>query len=466
MEYYLAIDIGASSGRHILGWIEKGKLKTEEVYRFDNGLKDVDGSKCWDIPHLKASVIEGMKQCKKIGKIPSYMGIDTWAVDYVLLDAEDNILGKTYGYRDKRTEGMDKLVYDVISEEELYGNTGIQKQIFNTIYQLMAHKTKEPELLEKAEDMLMIPDYLNFVLTGIKHTEYSNASTTQLVNAITGEWYMALIKKLGLPEKIFKGIFNPGNKVGSLSKEIVEEVGYDLTVMLPATHDTASAVLAVPYKSEGIYISSGTWSLMGTELMHANCKEISRELNYTNEGGFGRRYRYLKNIMGMWMIQSVRNELGREHSFAQMCQMAEAEKDFTSTVDVNDQSFLAPDSMIQAIKDYCEKTGQQVPKTVGQLAKVVYTSLSQSYAKTAEELENITGKKYDEIYIVGGGCNAEYLNRLTANATGKTVYAGPSEATAIGNIMAQMIGTGRVEDIAVARRIIFESSDIKEYRPE
>ncbi|MBQ9701142.1 MAG: rhamnulokinase [Lachnospiraceae bacterium] len=465
MEYYLAIDIGASSGRHILGWMEKGKLKTREVYRFDNGMREVDGSRCWDINHLRESVIEGMKECKRIGKIPSYMGIDTWAVDYVLLDSEDNILGKTYGYRDSRTEGMDKLVYDIIPEEDLYGKTGIQKQIFNTIYQLMAHKTQEPELFAKAEDMLMIPDYLNFVLTGIKHTEYSNATTTQLVNAITGQWDIALIRSLGFPEKIFKGIFNPGNKVGTLSKEMEAEVGYNLTVMLAATHDTASAVLAVPYKNEGIYISSGTWSLMGTELMCANCTEKSRKLNYTNEGGFGRRYRYLKNIMGLWMIQSVRNELGREYSFAQMCEMAEEEKEFASTVDVNDQSFLAPDSMIQAIKDYCQKSGQQVPETVGQIAKVVYTSLSQSYAQTALELEEISGKKYDEIYIVGGGCNAEYLNKLTAKATGKIVYAGPSEATAIGNIMAQMIGTGRVEDIAEARRIIFESSDIKEYRP-
>lgn len=465
MEYYLAIDIGASSGRHILGWMEKGKLKTREVYRFDNGMKEVDGSRCWDINHLKESVIEGMKECKRIGKIPSYMGIDTWAVDYVLLDSEDNILGKTYGYRDSRTEGMDKLVYDIIPEEDLYGKTGIQKQIFNTIYQLMAHKTQEPELFAKAEDMLMIPDYLNFVLTGIKHAEYSNATTTQLVNAITGQWDIALIRSLGFPEKIFKGIFNPGNKVGTLSKEMEAEVGYNLTVMLAATHDTASAVLAVPYKNEGIYISSGTWSLMGTELMCANCTEKSRKLNYTNEGGFGRRYRYLKNIMGLWMIQSVRNELGREYSFAQMCEMAEEEKEFASTVDVNDQSFLAPDSMIQAIKDYCQKSGQQVPETVGQIAKVVYTSLSQSYARTALELEEISGRKYDEIYIVGGGCNAEYLNKLTAKATGKIVYAGPSEATAIGNIMAQMIGTGRVEDIAEARRIIFESSDIKEYRP-
>lgn len=465
MEYYLAIDIGASSGRHILGWMEKGKLKTREVYRFDNGMKEVDGSRCWDINHLKESVIEGMKECKRIGKIPSYMGIDTWAVDYVLLDSEDNILGKTYGYRDSRTEGMDKLVYDIIPEEDLYGKTGIQKQIFNTIYQLMAHKTQEPELFAKAEDMLMIPDYLNFVLTGIKHTEYSNATTTQLVNAITGQWDIALIRSLGFPEKIFKGIFNPGNKVGTLSKEMEAEVGYNLTVMLAATHDTASAVLAVPYKNEGIYISSGTWSLMGTELMCANCTEKSRKLNYTNEGGFGRRYRYLKNIMGLWMIQSVRNELGREYSFAQMCEMAEEEKEFSSTVDVNDQCFLAPDSMIQAIKDYCAKSGQQVPETVGQIAKVVYTSLSQSYAQTALELEEISGKKYDEIYIVGGGCNAEYLNKLTAKATGKIVYAGPSEATAIGNIMAQMIGIGRVEDISEARRIIFESSDIKEYRP-
>lgn len=465
MKYYLSVDIGASSGRHILGWLENGRLMTEEVYRFDNGMKEVDGSRCWDIEHLKNSVIEGMKECKRIGKVPEYMGIDTWAVDYVLLDENDNILGKTYGYRDHRTTGMDKLVYEIISEEELYTKTGIQKQIFNTIYQLMAHKVNEPELLCKADTLLMIPDYLNYVLTGMKQTEYTNATTTQLVNATTGRWDIELIRKLGFPEKIFKHIAQPGSVVGRLTAEMEDEIGYNVTVMLPATHDTASAVLAVPYKGKGIYISSGTWSLMGVELKSANCSKASKDLNYTNEGGFARRYRYLKNIMGLWMIQSVRNEYGRKYSFAELCDMAEKENDFNAIVDVNDQVFLAPDSMIGAIVSYCERVGEQIPDTPGKLAKTVYTSLAKSYGETVKELETLTEEHFTEIYVVGGGCNADYLNELTAKTTGKTVYAGPSEATAIGNIMAQMIGTGLIENVEEARRIVFNSTSIKKYEP-
>lgn len=464
MDYYLAVDIGASGGRHILGWLENGRLKLEEVYRFENGMKDNEGSLCWDIDSLTENIISGMKSCKDKGKIPKYMGIDTWAVDYVLLDENDNILGKTYGYRDHRTAGMDKAVYDVVLEEELYKRTGIQKQIFNTIYQLMAHREKEPKLLSKAEDMLLIPDYLNFVLTGVKETEYTNGTTTQLVNAETKDWDMELIEKLGYPKKIFKKIIFPGNVAGRLIKDIEDKVGYNLTVMVPATHDTASAVLAVPYDGNGVYISSGTWSLMGTELVNPDCTLESMKANLTNEGGFGGRFRYLKNIMGLWMIQSVRNEMGRKYSFAELCSMAEEETDFHAVVDVNDSVFLSPDSMTDAIKEYCRKTNQMIPKTEGQLAKTIYESLSISYGRTIEELEVLCKRKFDYIYVVGGGCNAEYLNKLTSKNTGKTVCAGPSEATAIGNIMGQMIGTGDVKDINTGRRIIYDSVDIKTYK--
>lgn len=465
MDYYLAVDIGASGGRHILGRLEDGILKTEEVYRFDNGMEKKDGHLCWNMEGLFDNIIKGMKICSQIGKIPTYMGIDTWAVDYVLLDREDKRLGASYGYRDNRTDGMDMAVYKKASQEELYERTGIQKQIFNTIFQLMAHKEKEPNILEKAEHMLMIPDYLNFLLTGVKQTEYTNATTTGLVAAKSGDWDMELIDRLGYPRRIFKPIVKPGTRVGSLRQNIADEVGYNLSVMLPATHDTASAVLSVPYDGDGIYLSSGTWSLMGIERGKADCGTVSLDRNLTNEGGFGDTFRYLKNIMGLWMIQSVRNELGRKYSFGELCDMAENEKDFQGFVDVDDESFLSPDSMTEAVKKYCKEHMGNVPETPGQLAKTIYHSLSISYRETVRELEELTGRTYPSIYIVGGGCNADYLNRLTAKATGKNVYAGPTEATAIGNITAQMIGTGLVKNKNEGRKIIYNSTEIKRYFP-
>ncbi len=464
MNYYLAIDIGASSGRHMLAHLEDGKMILEEIYRFPNGMEEVDGSLCWDVEKLFFHIKEGMKTCKKLGKIPVSMGIDTWAVDYVLLDKEDKILGKTYGYRDSRTEGADLRVYEKISRYDLYSRTGIQKQIFNTIYQLMAGKMREPENLEAAETMLMIPDYFNFLLTGVKKTEYTNATTTQLVSPVTNDWDMDLIETLGFPKKIFTEISEPGTKVGALSAAIAEEVGFQTEVVLPATHDTGSAVVAVPAFEENVmYISSGTWSLMGTELMEADCSQRSMSANLTNEGGYNYRFRYLKNIMGLWMIQSVKKEFETDYSFAEICEEA-SKQTIPSIVDCNDDSFLAPKSMIQAVKDYCEKTGQQVPQTDFEIASVIYNSLGECYATTIQEIEKLTGKQYDKIHVVGGGSNAEYLNEVTAARTGREVVAGPGEATAIGNIAVQMITGGELKDLNDARACIADSFPLKTYR--
>ncbi|MBO5656554.1 MAG: rhamnulokinase [Agathobacter sp.] len=423
-KYYLAIDIGASSGRHIIAEIVDGKIVLEEVYRFWNGMEDVDGSLCWDTNRLFGEIVAGLKKCKEMGKIPSYMGIDTWAVDYVLLDGKDNILGKTYGYRDGRTTGMDEEVYKIIPLEDLYQRTGIQKAIFNTIYQLMAVKQNNPEDLEKATTMLMIPDYFNYKLTGVKMTEYTNASTTQLVSPITKDWDYELIEMLGFNKNIFGTISKPGVKVGNFTKEIQEEVGFDCEVILPATHDTGSAVLAVPTNDDnGIYISSGTWSLMGVERMEADCSLESMKENFTNEGGYDYRFRYLKNIMGLWMIQSVKKEFTEDLSFAEICEMASKET-ITSIVDCNDDVFLAPKSMITAVQEYCAKTNQQVPQTVAEISSVIYNSLAACYAKTIEGMERVTGKTYTKIHVVGGGANAGYLNELTAKYCKKSVYSG------------------------------------------
>ena len=463
-KYYLAVDIGASSGRLILGHLENGKMELEEVHRFENGMVKKDGELCWEFDRLFQEIKNGLKKCKEIGKIPVSMGVDTWGVDFVLMDKDDKVLGNTVGYRDHRNEGMDEEVYKTISLEDLYARTGIQKAIFNTVYQLMAVKTKHPEYLEQAETMLHVPDYFHYLLTGKKTCEYTEATTGQLVNAETKDWDYELIDKLGYPRKMFQKLIMPGTSVGHFTEEVKAEVGFDVEVVAPATHDTGSAVLAVPANDDDfIYISSGTWSLMGIEREKADCSKKSCEMNFTNEGGYAGRFRYLKNIMGLWMIQSVRHEYDDKYGFAEICQMAEEAKDFPSRVDANDECFLSPESMIEEVKDYCRRTGQKVPETLGEIATVIYTSLAECYAKTAKELEEMTGRIFSRIHVVGGGSNAGYLNELTARATGKEVHAGPGEATAIGNITAQMLKAEEFKSIEEARTTIHESFGIKVY---
>ena len=463
-KYYLAIDIGASSGRHMLASVADGKMQLEEIYRFPNGMDNVNGTLCWDVKRLFTEIKNGLKKCKELGKIPVSMGIDTWAVDYVLLDKDDRILGDTVGYRDSRTDGMDQKVYEVISQSALYERTGIQKQMFNTIYQLMAVKEQHPEYMEQAESLLMIPDYFQFLLTGVKKMEYTNATSTQLIDPKTNDWDYELIEMLGYNRTMFRPVSMPGTVVGNFTKEIQEEVGFDCKVVLPATHDTGSAVLSVPTNDDNaIYISSGTWSLMGIERKEADCSMASMQANFTNEGGYDHRFRFLKNIMGLWMIQSVKKEFEEDLSFAEICERASKET-IDSIVDCNDDCFLAPQSMIKAVQDFCRATGQNVPQTVGEIAAVIYNSLGKCYGDTVKEIEAITGNTYDTIYVVGGGANAGYLNELTAKYTGKNVSAGPTEATAIGNITVQMLHDGVFASLPEARTCIGESFDIKWYR--
>lgn len=462
-KYYLAIDIGASSGRHILSHLEGGKMVLEEIHRFPNGMIEKQGQKVWDIDALFEEIKTGMKKCKELGKIPVSVGIDTWAVDFVLLDGEDRRIGNAVAYRDDCTKNMDKKVYELIDEKDLYGRTGIQKQLFNTIYQLMALKEKNSYELKKASKLLMIPDYFHFLLTGNAVAEYTNATTTQLVNAETNDWDWELIEKLGYPHSIFQKIQMPGTELGSLKEDIAEEVGYTCKVVIPATHDTGSAVMAVPVESDNaLYISSGTWSLMGTELLKADCSEQSRQHNLTNEGGYQYRFRYLKNIMGLWMIQSVKKEIGGELGFGEICEEA-SKCSISSIVDCNAGRFLAPENMTEEVKAACRESGQKEPEGIAQTAAVIYNSLAVCYAKAAKEIEQMTGISYDCIHIIGGGANADYLNRLTAKATGKKVCAGPVEATAIGNLAAQMIADGTLMDLKDARRCIRASFPIKEY---
>ncbi|MBO7353821.1 MAG: rhamnulokinase [Lachnospiraceae bacterium] len=465
MKYYLAVDIGASSGRHILGSLENGKMKTEEIYRFPNGMVEKDGHKYWDADALFGHIKAGMKKCAEIGKIPVSIGIDTWAVDYALLDDAGERVSPVFGYRDGRTEGIDAEVYKVIPEEELYARTGIQKQPFNTIYQLCAAKKDDPGALGKAQTMLLMPDYFNFLLTGKRMTEYTNASTTQLLDPKTYDWDFELIEKLGLPRRIFTEIAEPGTILGPLKAEIRDEIGYDCTVVLPATHDTGSAVAAVPTQSdEALYISSGTWSLMGCELKEADTSAESRKRNLTNEGGYDHRFRFLKNIMGLWMIQSAKQELAPDLSYGELCEAA-SQADIASIIPANDGRFLSPASMSEEVRAACRESGQQVPETPAEVAAVIYNSLARCYADTLSEIEEITGKHYAAVNVIGGGSNADYLNRITAKACGRTVYAGPSEATAIGNLLVQMMADGAVSDLKAGRRLVFDSFAVREYRP-
>ena len=477
--YYLAIDIGASSGRHIIGWVQDGKMQLKEIHRFENRQRQENGHLVWDMDNLWNGILDGLKACKQENMIPETVGIDTWGVDYVLLDKDGNIVGDAVAYRDNRTADMDKELIKYISEEELYKRTGIQKQPFNTIYQLLALKKESPDQLNKADSLLMIPDYFNYRLTGVKKQEYTNATTSNLVNAEGKEWDMEIIEKLGLPKKLFGKLSLPGTTVGTFSNEISELVGFKSTVILPATHDTGSAFLAVPARDEtSVYLSSGTWSLLGVENKEPITSDIAKKENLTNEGGAFYRYRFLKNIMGLWIIQSIRRELngseyvagkkskyatGRTYSFPDLIDEAKKCSDFETVLDVNDSSFLSPDSMIDAIKDYCRANGQNVPESVGQTMQSVYLGLSRCYADTIKEIESITGKKITGINIIGGGCQDSYLNELTAKATSLPVYAGPIEGTAIGNLVIQMITSGIFNDLTDARNCIFESFDIKTF---
>ena len=478
MRYYLAIDIGASSGRHILGHVENGKMVLEELYRFPTPRIRKNGHDCWDIDGLYHSIVEGLKACKAAGKIPVTMGIDTWGVDFVLLDGEGHLVSDAVAYRDRRTDGMDAVVNELLSPAELYALTGIQKQKFNTIYQLMALKQEHAEQLAAARSFLMVPEYFNFLLTDVRQNEYTNATTTGLVNARRKTWDGELLRKLGLPEAIFSPLAVPGTRLGRFTWKVGQEVGFDCEVVLPATHDTGSAFLAVPARDdEAVYLSSGTWSLLGVENREPITTEESRLQNFTNEGGYRYRFRYLRNIMGLWMLQNIRRELnglpeeamgegasrsGREISFAEMEAAARAAGNFESTVDVNDALFLAPDSMIEAVQESCRRTGQAVPASVGELAQCVYKSLAASYRGAVEDLSRLTGRRYTSINIVGGGAKDHYLTELTAQATGLPVFVGPTEATALGNLIVQMIAGGEYPDLSAARRAVKKSFSIRE----
>ena len=420
MKYYLAIDIGASSGRHIVGWMENGELKTEEVYRFPNGVTTQNGHLVWDMQALTNHVKEGVARAiEHFGRIES-LSVDTWGVDYVLLNG-DTETWPCYAYRDSRTQRVIPEVHERMPFSALYRKTGIQFQPFNTIYQLYDDLTLGR--LDEATDFLMVPEYLLWKLCGVKSHEYTNATTGGMVNAVTGEYDTEIIETLGLPKRLFHPLKRPGTVVGEYE---------GIQCILCATHDTASAVEGIPMTENAPYISSGTWSLLGVKTPKPITTTASQMQNFSNEGGVGYT-RYQKNIMGMWLVNRLRDDLCPDMPFDEIVRLAE-KSTFQETVNADDSAFLAPSSMKAAF----DAALKEQPQTTGDYFRCAYRSLADSYKNALAELERGTGKTYDKLYIVGGGAKNAFLNRLTGEATGKTVVALPIEATALGNLKIQM----------------------------
>ena len=428
MTYCLAIDIGASSGRHIVGWQENGTIMTQEVYRFPNGVSTQDGHLVWDMEALLGHVVEGIRVAFTSYPEIKSLSVDTWGVDYVLLKGDQEVW-PCYAYRDSRTDRSIPVVHSIIPFEELYRHTGIQFQTFNTIYQL--YDDQMNGRLEGVTDTLMIPEYLMYKLCGVKAREYTEATTGGMVNAETGEFDLEIVDKLGLPRCLFPKLSQPGTVLGNLLPEIAQKVGGNCAVVLCATHDTGSAVEGIPMESNQPFISSGTWSLLGVKTPKPITNESSYQSNYSNEGGVGYN-RYLKNIMGMWLVNELRKELCPDTPFPEIVKMAE-ESDCRVVVDANAQEFLAPESMKAAF----DKASDGALKSAADYFCCAYRSLANTYRDALNNLEQNTGEAYDSLYIVGGGAKNQFLNRLTEEATGKKVIALPIEATALGNLKVQ-----------------------------
>ena len=419
-QYYLAIDIGASSGRHIVGWMERGAIQTKEIFRFPNGVEQKDGHLIWNLDALTGYVKEGIEKAKSECSEIESLSIDTWGVDYVLLQGVKELL-PCYAYRDCRTEAVIPEVHEILPFSDIYRRTGCQFQPFNTIYQLYADK--KAGRLEGITDMLMLPEYLLYKLCGVKAREYTNATTTGMISAETGEFDLGLVKRLGLPEHLFPKLSQPGTTIGEYE---------GIRVVLCATHDTGSAVEGIPMEEDAMYISSGTWSLLGVKTEKPITTSESEHDNFSNEGGVGYN-RYQKNIMGMWLINELRRELCPDRSFADIVKEAKASS-YDFLVDANAREFLAPERMKAAF----DKALSVKPETEGDYFRCAYRSLAACYRNAISELEQNTGRTYEKLYIVGGGAKNDFLNDLTAAATGKEIVALPIEATALGNLKIQI----------------------------
>ena len=458
-----AVDIGASSGRVILSELEDGILSLTEVHRFENTLRcdDAFGHQCWDLDFLEAEMRKGLAIARGKGGLAS-VGVDTWGVDYVLLDEHLERIGPAVSYRDHRTDGMMKAVFGEVSRKEIYHRTGIQFLQFNTLYQLAATVRQHPEWLERARHFLMIPDYLHFRLCGVLSNEYTNATTTQLFNLHQNDWDADLLEVAGLPKTMMMLPVEAGTIIGEIPA--AQNVAA-IKVVAPATHDTGSAVAAAPLETEDeAFISSGTWSLMGIESKTPFADAQALAANVSNEGGVERRYRILKNIMGFWLIQRVRKELGSPDHAGLVTEASNCAP-WRSLINPQDARFLNPDNMTAEIQAFCRETGQPVPEGAGALSRCIFDSLALSYRRVKEELENLRGRPVDRIRIVGGGSQNELVNQLCADACGVPVTAGPIETTALGNVCVQMIALGQLSGLDEARALVRRSFPLTEYTP-
>ena len=476
-QVFLAVDLGASSGRVVAGLFDGAKLSLEEVYRFENGGVLAGGRMHWDILSLWQHVQSGLRAAGKTygGRIVS-VGVDTWGVDFGLLGRNDELLGNPYHYRDRHTAGILDKAFRIVPREEIFAATGLQFMEFNSLYQLLAMKQAGSPLLDVAQSFLMIPDLFHWLLTGVKANEYTNASTTQCLNPKTGSWATDLLDRFGLPTQFLGPIVPPGSVLGKLQASVVEETNLtNVQVILPGTHDTASAVMAVPAASkpgqrpDWCYISSGTWSLMGVETPQPIINDRCYQLNFTNEGGVAGTTRVLKNIAGLWLVQECRRIWklqGREFSFDELMQRAAEALPLTSLVNPDDPSFVAPKDMPAAIRDYCARTGQMAPATEGAIIRAALESLALRYRIVLGYLEELIGGLIETIHIVGGGAQNRLLCQMAADACNRRVVAGPIEATSIGNLMMQAVAQGAIGSIAEAREITCTSFAVQEYEPK
>lgn len=466
----LAIDLGASSGRGIVGAFDGERLTLRENHRFSNDPVNLCGRLYWDILRIFHEIKLSVQKTVLDGDAVSSIGIDTWGVDYGLLDRAGRLLSNPVHYRDTRTEGAQELVSRTVPAEELYRVAGIQTLNFNTVYQLAVEREEAPEKLAQAERMLNIPDLLNYFLTGRMANEYTILSTGALLDAKKRDYAWELLDRLGIPRRLFGDVTAPGTDLGTLLPQVQGETGKtDAHVLTVASHDTASAVIAVPSEEKDfLYISSGTWSLMGTELSDPLINAESRAANFTNEGGACGTVRFLKNIMGLWIIQESRRQWrreGKDYSFAQMEAWAKESTPFRSLIDVDDSDFATPGDMPGKIRAYCKRTAQPVPESVGEVVRCIYESLALKYRSVAERVMELMGRRARVIHVVGGGTKDRFLSQLTADACGIPVCAGPEEATAIGNLMMQLMAAGEVSDLGQARRVVAASFETKQYLP-
>lgn len=470
MKKVLAFDFGASSGRAIIGSFDGEKITLKEVHRFTNDPVDLGGTLYWDVLRLFYEIKQGIVKAKIAGGFDS-IGIDTWGVDFGLIDKDGRLLENPVHYRDKRTSGLVEESFKSVPRQKMYDITGIQFMELNTLFQLISLKKQRPEMLERADKMLFMPDLFAYFLTGKMCSEYSIASTSQLIDINTRTWSKELLDAFGIKESLFAPLTEPGTQLGNLSKEICEECGVEsVPVISVCGHDTQSAITAVPCESgDFAFLSSGTWSLFGTELQKPIVNETSLKINITNEGGFGGTTGFLKNIIGLWLIQESRRQWqreGKDYSYADLEKLALSEEPFKCFIDPDAPEFVPQGNIPERVREFCRKTGQYVPESVGEIMRCIYESLAMKYRMTFEKLCECTGKDYPVIHVIGGGTKDGLLCRMTASSCGKTVKAGPIEATVMGNVAVQLMSDGTIGSISEARKAVAASESLKTYEPE